>query len=66
MSIPPPALKKRADVVTMSHIARLAKVSRPNVSIVLNDRHVGIAEGTCMRVPEKFLHKSKATNCLAA
>ena len=47
-----PAPKKRADAITMSDIARLAKVSRPTVSIVLNERHesIGIAEGTRVRV----------------
>ena len=45
------APRKRADAVTMSDIARLAGVSRPTVSIVLNDRHqaIGIAEATRAR-----------------
>jgi LacI family transcriptional regulator len=49
MSVPTP---RKADAVTMSDIAQLAGVSRPTVSIVLNDRHaaVGISAETVDRI----------------
>ena len=56
----------RADV-TMSDIARRAKVSRPTVSIVLNERHeaIGIAEETRERVLQAARDLGYRRNALA-
>lgn len=66
-SFPPSAPRKRAGAVTMSDIARLAGVSRPTVSIVLNDRHetIGIAENTRARVMEAARELGYRRNALA-
>lgn len=67
ISAPNAESHKRADSVTMSDIARLAGVSRPTVSIVLNERHesIGIAEGTRLRVLEAARELGYRRNALA-
>ena len=67
MSSTPSAPIKRSESVTMSDIARLAGVSRPTVSIVLNERHesIGIAESTRLRVLEAARELGYRRNALA-
>jgi LacI family transcriptional regulator len=62
-----PRSKKRTDAVTMSDIARYAQVSRPTVSIVLNERHesIGIAESTRARVLQAAHDLGYRRNALA-
>jgi DNA-binding LacI/PurR family transcriptional regulator len=58
---------RKADAVTMSDIAQLAGVSRPTVSIVLNDRHeaVGISADTVDRVIKAASKLGYRRNALA-